>query len=46
MKKLEEPSQLATDQLLNAAFLILYGKLPADKERDEIIKAIFRDLGQ
>ena len=46
MAKLDEPSQLATDQLLNAAFLILYGKLPADKERDEIIKAIFRDLGQ
>ena len=46
MAKLEEPSQLATDQLLNAAFLILYGKLPPDKERDEIIKAIFRDLGQ
>jgi len=46
MAKLEEPSQLATDQLLNAAFLILYGELPTAKERDEIIKAIFRDLGQ
>ncbi len=46
MAKLEEPSQLATDQLLNAAFLILHGKLPHDKEREEIIKAIFRDLGQ
>jgi len=45
-EKLQEPSQLAIDQLLNAAFLILHGKLPDDAERDNIVEAILRDLSQ
>ncbi|OQY51159.1 MAG: MoxR family ATPase [Candidatus Parabeggiatoa sp. nov. 2] len=45
-EKLQEPSQLAIDQLLNAAFLILQGKLPDDTERDDIVEAILRDLSQ
>jgi MoxR-like ATPase len=44
--KLQEPSQLAIDQLLNVAFLILQGKLPDDTERKNIVKAILRDLSQ
>ncbi len=44
--KLQEPSKLAIDQLLNAAFLILHGKLPDDTERDDIVEAILRDLNQ
>jgi hypothetical protein len=37
---------LAIDQLLNAAFLILQGKLPDATERDDIVEAILRDLSQ
>ena len=36
-------SQLAIDQLLNAAFLILTGKLPSDLERDKIVTAVLQD---
>jgi MoxR-like ATPase len=44
--KQQEPSQLAIDQLLNAAFLILRGKFPDETERDEIVEALLRDLNQ
>jgi len=46
MKEIEKPSQLATDQLLNAAFMVLHGRLPSGKERKDIIKELFRDLGR
>ncbi len=46
LTKLEEPSQLAIDQLLNAAFLILTGAFPSENEREEITTKILRDLSQ
>jgi MoxR-like ATPase len=45
-KLLNESSQLAIDQLLNAAFLILTGKLPSDTERDKLVEAVLRDLSK
>ncbi len=46
MAKLDEPSLLATDQFLNAAFLILQGKLPSKEESDEVMDALLRDLSR
>ena len=38
--------ELATDQLLSAAYLITKGNLPADATRDELIKLIMRPIGE
>jgi len=45
-EKLDKKSHLATDQLLNAAYMVLFGKLPGDKELDDMVEKLFRDLGR
>ena len=37
---------LATDQLLNAIFLLAQGRIPAGRERQEIIDILLRELGR
>ena len=36
---------LATDQLLNAVFLIAHGRTPVGSERQEILDIVLRELG-
>jgi hypothetical protein len=36
---------LATDQLLNAVFLVAGGKVPEGKERQEVLDVLLRELG-
>jgi hypothetical protein len=37
---------LATDQLLNAVFLVTQGKLPAGAEQQEVLEVLLRELGR
>ncbi|MCP3964596.1 MAG: MoxR family ATPase [bacterium] len=40
----EGPALLATDQLLNAIFLLTRGRVPEGKERDEVLEIVLREL--
>jgi len=37
---------MATDQLLNAIFLVGQGKLPEGTERQDVLAALLRELGR
>jgi MoxR-like ATPase len=42
----DEGYLLATDQLLNAIFLITRERTPPDEERDQILRTVLRELGR
>ena len=37
---------MATDQLLNAVFLVAQGKLPEGTQRQDVLAALLRELGR
>ena len=37
---------LATDQLLNAVFLVMHGRIPEGREREEVLAVVLRELGR
>ncbi|MFO1434551.1 MAG: hypothetical protein U1F76_31475 [Candidatus Competibacteraceae bacterium] len=40
-----EQGTLATDQLLNAMYLVTKGRLPPGEEREQLLELVFQDLG-
>jgi hypothetical protein len=46
MERRDSGHLMATDQLLNAIYLVSQGKLPEGTERQDVLAALLRELGR